>query len=105
MNRLRKKARQLYLRKAERYAWAYMIYKCEDCGWETKMYLENTLERHDEGHKPVPFMIRCPKCHGFHCQDISGTNVIFKDIPIGCLDNYFKDDPNYDCGIPVIKKV
>ena len=84
--------------------WAYMGYLCDDCHYYVDMYLENTLERHNgENHKPVPFMIRCPQCGGFHCYDRTGLIKLPEERPLKMNENYFKDDPNCDCGRPVIR--
>lgn len=50
-----------------------MKYRCEKCGKEWWMLLENGVEdfgKHGRPHQPCPFMIRCD-CGGF-AQDISG---------------------------------
>ena len=86
--------------------WAFMIYECEDCGYMTRMFLEDTLERHNgDKHKPVPFMIRCPKCKGFHCRDISFLRELPEPVRRKPSWNYFKDDEKYDCGTPIIVQV
>lgn len=87
----------------EKLVWAYMIYGCEDCGYKTRMFLEETLERDNgEAHKPVPFMIRCPRCKNFHCYDITGLVKLPEPTRRKPLWNYFKDDKKTDCGVPVI---
>ena len=85
--------------------WAVMTYRCKDCGAERLMYLENTLERHNgENHKPVPFGIRCPKCGGFHCyDDLLLFRELPKERPLRSHESYFKDDPKFDCGVPVYR--
>ena len=94
------------IRPREVMVWAYMIYQCEDCGWMTPIYLENTLERHNGNkHKPVPFAIRCRKCVGFHCYDRSLVKKLPEERPLKPKENYFRDDKNSDCGIPVIRKI
>ena len=90
----------------ERMVWAFMIYKCKDCGWMGRLYLENTLERHNgDKHKPVPFGITCPKCGNFHCYDVSFLRELPEERPLKSNENYFKDDNSSDCGIPVIRTV
>ena len=86
--------------------WAVMIYKCADCGYEIPMYLEHTLERHNgDAHKPVPFGMVCPECGGFHCYDDIPR---FRELPgvrqLREGESYFKDDPNHDCGIPIVRR-
>lgn len=84
--------------------WAKMIYICVDCGNWKEMYLENTLERHNgENHKPVPFVIRCPYCGGFHCYDRSGLIPLPAERPLEEYESYFKDSKKYDCGVPVYR--
>ena len=86
--------------------WAYMMYRCKDCGWMGYLYLENTLERHNgDQHKPVPFAIRCPKCGGFHCYDVSFLKELPKERPLKPEENYFKDNKSYNCGCPIIRSV
>lgn len=70
------------------------------------LYLENTLERHNgDRHKPVPFAIRCPKCGGFNCCDMSFLRKLPEERPLKSGENYFKDYKSSDCGIPVIRHV
>ena len=84
--------------------WAKMIYVCEDCKARYDMYLENTLERHNgKNHKPVPFGIRCKYCGGFHCFDRSGLIKLHEERFLADGENYFKDDPHHDCGMPVYR--
>ena len=80
---------------------AFMRYTCQDCQSEINMYLEEGLEEHGENHKPVPFGIRCPECGGFHCYDSSAIIPLFELRPIYQREHYFKNDPRYDCGVPV----
>lgn len=92
-------------RKENPLVWALMVYKCSDCDYTVTMYLENTLERNNgDKHKPVPFAIRCPKCGGFHCYDnISMFRELPEERPLEPDESYFKDDPKYDCGVPVMR--
>lgn len=84
--------------------WAYMGYICRDCKFPVDMYIENTLERHNgESHKPVPFAIRCPQCGGFHCYGSTGLIPLRAERPAEMYENYFKDYPDQDCGIAVIR--
>lgn len=84
--------------------WAKMIYRCEDCGALYEMYLEHTLERHNgKDHKPVPFMIQCRACGGFHCFDRSLLIELPEMRYLEPDECYFKDDNKHDCGVPVIR--
>lgn len=108
MSALRKLKRHMdrhakYLVAKSKYVWAYMIYGCEDCGYKTRMFLQKGLEEHGENHKPVPFIIRCPRCGGFHCRDISSLRRLPEERPLKAHENYFKNDKKHDCGVPVIK--
>lgn len=79
-----------------------MFYGCEDCGAEFLIWLERGLEEHNgEYHKPVPFGITCPKCHGFHCFHVHWENDIHlkHDIEIPNRSLYFANVKNRDCGI------
>jgi hypothetical protein len=107
MRRLRKAIERnaSWLIRAEKYVWSYMIYGCKDCGYKTRMFLEKGLEEHGENHKPVPFMIQCPKCHNFHCYDISGLIKLPAPRPLKSRENYFKNDDKHDCGVPVTHQV
>ena len=94
--------REKLIKKGAPMVWAKMVYKCDDCGYEETMYLENTLERHNgENHKPVPFGIICRSCGGFHCYDRSGLIPLPFERPLEEYESYFKDDKKYDCGKPV----
>ena len=80
----------------------YMKYRCEDCGYEVNMYLEEGLEQFGLNHKPVPFGIVCPECGGFHCYDVSGLIPLpFGPRPLNANEHYFKFTLKDDCGIPV----
>ena len=82
--------------------WAYMVYACEDCGNRLFMYLEEGLEQGGARHKPVPFAIRCPKCGGFHCYDVTGLiKLTSGPRALNTKEHYFKNTPKDDCGIPV----
>ena len=83
-----------------------MKYACEKCGLSWWMFLEKGLEEFGENHKPVPFVIQCPVCHGF-AHDVSGICKIKDDgyvvLPDG--ESYFKNDPSSDCGVPVFGRI
>lgn len=83
-----------------------MMYACEKCGFSWWMFLEKGLEEFGENHKPVPFTIQCPVCHGF-AHDISGICKIkdggYAVLPYG--ESYFKNEPSKDCGVPVFGRI
>lgn len=80
--------------------WAKMIYVCDDCGSQFEIFIESTLERHNgEKHKPVPFMIQCPICKGFHCYDRSFLIELPEERPVLTGESYFADEKKYDCGV------
>lgn len=85
-----------------------MKYACEKCGLSWWMFLEKGLEEFGENHKPVPFVIQCPVCHGF-AHDVSGIcKCKTKDggyvvLPYG--ESYFKNEPSSDCGVPVFGRI
>lgn len=68
---------------------AYMVYRCEKCGKEFRMWCEKGIE---DGEKPSPFAIEC-KCGGF-ASDISGLHRINKPRPNPLL--------NYDAGYMIL---
>ena len=89
----------------------YMLYCCEDCGFEIKMYLERGLEDRVEyektgKHKPVPFIIGCPKCGGFmrHIAWDVGRSDIYTFFTPHDGDGYAGLFADFDaeCGLPVI---
>ena len=77
-----------------------MKYKCEACGKEWWMMLEKGLEEPGPDHKPVPFIIMCPRCGG-PAHDISGLVKLPKEeiLPYGV--SYFSNSKKSDCGKPV----
>lgn len=83
-----------------------MKYACGKCGLSWWMFLEKGLEEFGENHKPVPFIIQCPVCHGA-AYDISGICKIpdneYAVLPYG--ESYFKNEPSHDCGIPVYGRI
>lgn len=80
-----------------------MKYECEDCGKSWEMWLQTGLEEHDENHKPVPFMIPCKYCGGYHARHIDWDKDIQLVEPIEITSDldYFANKPNHDCGVPV----
>lgn len=94
----------------------YMVYRCEKCGKEFRMWCEKGVEDGNETQHsvPSPFVIH-HSCGGF-AQDISGLFRINKPRPNPMLDydagymllpekeSYFAYDKNKDCGIAVLKE-
>lgn len=87
----------------------FMLYECQRCGTIYQMYLEEGLEDRVQDkidpskHKPVPFAIGCRACKKDHCNHILwgiGDSDNYGVLPEGA--SYFKNDPNSDCGVPVI---
>lgn len=92
----------------------FMIYECENCKMAYLMQLEEGLEEWTENSKPVPFTIRCIACSGlandimFHQGPPYGgitycsyfESLAAQNKPI--YRNFFWNDPNKDCGIPVL---
>lgn len=80
-----------------------MHYKCESCGCETVMWLEKGLEEGGPTQKPVPMFIRCKACgeiwHGMRHVGIDPRLPFYSPIPEG--SDYFRNDQDHDCGIPV----
>jgi len=86
-----------------------MWYKCNKCGRKWRMWLEKGLEDREQdkiypkAHKPVPFTIGCT-CGGL------ANHVEWQDDislggyrPIADHMSYFKNDPNSDCGVPIVR--
>ena len=82
-----------------------MHYKCESCGCETVMWLEKGLEEGGPMQKPVPFAIRCKACgefwHGMRHVAWNDDIRLPDYRPIVGHFDYFRNDPDHDCGIPV----
>lgn len=104
------KRKKLALETAPHIVHGYMVYKCDDCNRIYNMYLEKGLEDpvSDEAggkHKPVPFAIVCPKCFGsaYHIAWRVGSSDEYEELESG--KNFFMNDENEDCGIPVIFNV
>lgn len=81
-----------------------MHYRCGNCGHQVVMWLDDTLETHDENHKPVPFAISCPNCYA----PCSMTHVNWHEdfhLPEPMLltedMNRFENREDYGCGCPV----
>lgn len=93
---------------------AYMVYKCEKCGKEFRMWCEKGIEE-EKNHKPSPFFIK-HTCGGY-AKDISGLfriNIARKhplmiaDYDAGYMvlpegESYFANKKDSDCGVPVIR--
>ena len=95
-----------------------MIYKCDHCGAYYIMNLEKGLEDPTDDaktgkHKPVPYVFECLCCEGLaehilwgttadslgknyrnYKQYVNGAGIIFQ--------NFFWNDPESDCGVPVL---
>lgn len=97
----------------------YMIYRCKNCGAIYFMNLEKGLEDPTDdaitgNHKPVPFGITCIQCGGdaFHIlwgstKDTIGTNYRSYNEMVNepykmIFRNFFWNDPDSDCGVPVL---
>ena len=83
----------------------YMVYRCEKCGKEFRMWCEKGVEdRNETLHSvPSPFVIH-HSCGGF-AQDISGLfryDAGYMLLPE--KESYFAYDKNKDCGIAVLKE-
>lgn len=97
----------------------FMVYQCECCHNIYVMWLEKGLEDQTDDqktgkHKPVPFSFICPCCGGTarHVllslgRDTYGKNYksyqeYVNRINVPVYRNFFWNDPNSDCGIPII---
>lgn len=97
----------------------FMIYQCKDCKSIYVMWLAEGLEdptndRLTGNHKPVPFGIVCPACGGEAYHEFWGATQwslsmsyrSYKDYisQQGRLlyENFFWNDPESDCGVPII---
>jgi hypothetical protein len=67
------------------------------------MWLEDTLETHDENHKPVPFMISCPNCEPGFMTHTDWNKDIRLQYPEEITENmnHFENREDCDCGYPV----
>lgn len=91
---------------------AFMIYQCEKCNAVYIMWLEKGLEDKENdaltgNHKPVPFCITCPECYGIvkHTCCSIGMNCVpdgYRELKSD--ENFFLNDENEQCGIPIIFK-
>ena len=80
-----------------------MLYQCESCGEIWTMWLQIGLEEGGKNHKPVPYCIRC-KCGGVAKHILwHRDKVLEKPIRIEEDMHYFKNVPNSDCGIPILR--
>ncbi len=89
----------------------YMMYECECCGQQVKMYLEKGLEdriqdkENPQQHKPVPFIIGCNKCGGaMKHVDWNMDKCFGFYLPLPEGGSYFKNTKDGNCGVPVIAK-
>lgn len=103
--------------KADHIIHNHMIYECKDCGSVYVMSLEKGLEdptSDAEGgfHKPVPFCIRCIVCGRDARHILWGTILLLetnyhsyaamKANYNGLFRNFFYNDPDIECGIPIL---
>ena len=85
-----------------------MHYRCESCGYKTIMWLEKGLEEGGPTQKPVPFTIKCNACgeflHGMRhvAWNEDARLPFYRPILDGW--NYFQNNPDHECGIPVFAK-
>lgn len=88
---------------------ATMFYVCSKCGHSKYMFLEKGLEercnhnlkvKSGMKHKPVPFIIRCPRCKSLAMSD-HGMNGLPKFAVMCDGMNVFLNQPDSDCGVPV----
>lgn len=97
-----------------------MIYQCEDCGAFYYMNLEKGLEdpvytAQTGHHKPVPFSFFCIECGGnaFHVmweftkKSLGQNYRSYQDETLRQSNklvsrNFFWNDPDSTCGIPII---
>lgn len=89
----------------------YMVYRCQKCNKEFRMWCEKGIEEGDDNHKPTPFVIR-HTCGGFS-KDISGLFRVNKPRPNPMLtydagymvlpegESYFANKEGSKCGVPV----
>jgi hypothetical protein len=80
-----------------------MLYKCESCKKMWEMWLQVGLEEGGENHKPVPYCIGC-KCGGVAKHVLWHMDKVLENpIPIEKNMNYFENNPNSNCGIPILR--
>ena len=87
-----------------------MRYRCATCGYETMMWLEEGLEdRESAEKKPVPYIIRCPKCgevfKGMRHVDFHKDVFLKNRVPLDLVMNRFENRKKSDCGVPVFAEV
>lgn len=77
-----------------------MHYHCGNCGYHAIMWLDDTLETHDENHKPVPFMISCPNCAPGHMAHVAWNEDIYLHEPMPLTEdmNRFENREDCECG-------
>lgn len=91
---------------------SFMIYQCERCNAVYIMWLEKGLEDINDdkitgNHKPVPFCINCPECCGIakHVLWSIGMNAVSGSYRLlKPEENFFFNNPDDQCGIPIIFK-
>lgn len=99
----------------------YMIYQCQECADVYVMWLEKGLEDPEDdkktgNHKPVPYTIICPFCGGtvkhifweFSKDTLSSNyrsyNRYVTETNGTIYRNFFWNDPESNCGIPIIQE-
>lgn len=100
----------------------YMIYRCESCGAVYFMNLEKGLEDPIDDkvtgkHKPVPFVITCVLCGGEAEHILPQTTIdtlsqnyrsynrtVANPDHNKTFPNFFWNDPDSDCGVPILFK-
>jgi len=87
--------------------WGSMLYRCESCGYEERMYLEVGVEGPLGKKKmPCPFCITCPKCESLNMIHVDwDKDESFEARELKNGESYFKLDEEYGCGRPVYKDV
>jgi len=85
--------------------WGSMLYRCESCGHEERMYLEVGVEGPPGKKKmPCPFCIICPECGALDMVHVDWhKDEEFEPRQIHKGESYFRLDKENECGRPVYK--
>jgi len=80
--------------------WGSMVYRCESCGNEKRMYLEVGVEGPGKQNEmPCPFCIRCPECNKLDMTHVDWVkDEAFTPRRIQKSESYFRLDRNAGCG-------